>query len=69
MNERREYKICKRCVMDISDQYIVFDEKGNCNHCENYIKTRKNDSYKEHVSEQQWQTLVAQIKDKGKNTK
>ena len=31
-----EYKICNRCVMDTSDCEITFDEKGNCNHCDNY---------------------------------
>ena len=32
-----EYKICNRCVMDTSDCEITFDEKGNCNHCNNYL--------------------------------
>ena len=29
----KEYQICKRCVMDTTDQDIVFDENGFCNHC------------------------------------
>jgi N-acetyl sugar amidotransferase len=29
----REYRICKRCVMDTSDPDIRFDEQGICNHC------------------------------------
>lgn len=29
-----EYKRCKRCVMDNrSDGWILFDESGNCNYC------------------------------------
>lgn len=30
------YRICTRCVMDTSDAYISFDEKGHCNHCREY---------------------------------
>ena len=32
---QREYKVCKRCVMDTSDPQITFDERGYCNHCTN----------------------------------
>jgi len=35
-DEEREYRMCKRCVMDTSDPDIVFDENGICNHCTNY---------------------------------
>ena len=28
-----EHKICQRCVMDMSDSAIVFDEFGICDHC------------------------------------
>lgn len=31
-----EYRICTRCIMDISDPQIVFDENGVCNHCHDY---------------------------------
>lgn len=34
----RTYQICNRCIMDTSDEEIVFDENGNCNHCNNYFK-------------------------------
>ncbi|MFN6075046.1 MAG: N-acetyl sugar amidotransferase, partial [Fluviicola sp.] len=30
-------QICNRCVMDSSDPTIHFDEKGNCNHCNDLI--------------------------------
>ncbi|MEN6327032.1 MAG: N-acetyl sugar amidotransferase [Syntrophomonas sp.] len=29
----RPYQVCTRCIMDISDPLIVFDEDGYCNHC------------------------------------
>jgi len=34
----REYQICTRCIMDTTDPDIVFDEKGECNHCRSYDK-------------------------------
>lgn len=29
----RDYRICSRCIMDISDPEIEFDGDGRCNHC------------------------------------
>lgn len=34
-------EICTRCVMDISDPEITFDEKGVCNHCRQFDLTYK----------------------------
>ncbi len=34
---RVPYRQCNRCVMDTSDPLITFDEKGNCNHCNDYL--------------------------------
>ena len=28
-----QQKICKRCVMDVTDEDIFFDDKGECDHC------------------------------------
>lgn len=36
----RPYQICKRCVMDTSDPLIRFDERGFCNHCEDFLDNR-----------------------------
>jgi len=33
----KPYQQCNRCVMDTSDPEIVFDEIGNCNHCNDYL--------------------------------
>jgi N-acetyl sugar amidotransferase len=32
----RTYQICTNCVMDTTDSSIIFDEKGVCDHCNNY---------------------------------
>lgn len=33
---RREYQVCTNCVMDTTDSLIKFDEKGVCDHCNNF---------------------------------
>lgn len=33
---RPSFRRCTRCVMDTTDPNIVFDEKGECNHCRTY---------------------------------
>jgi N-acetyl sugar amidotransferase len=35
------YHICNRCIMDTSDQQIIFDDLGNCNHCNDAIERAK----------------------------
>ena len=42
MKLKNNYQICNRCVMDTSDPGILFDEKGNCNHCSNFLSVRLN---------------------------
>jgi 3'-phosphoadenosine 5'-phosphosulfate sulfotransferase (PAPS reductase)/FAD synthetase len=50
MKQEREYRICKRCVMDTTDPDIIFDENGYCNHCNDaqiylnkrYVNRKKN---------------------------
>jgi len=37
MKINKNYQQCNRCVMDTSDPEIVFDEIGNCNHCNDYF--------------------------------
>jgi N-acetyl sugar amidotransferase len=37
MNDRLSaYQVCTRCVMDMSDPQITFDNEGVCNHCHQY---------------------------------
>ena len=35
----RPYQVCKNCVMDTTDEDIVFDQNGVCQRCNEY-KTR-----------------------------
>lgn len=63
------YQICKRCVMDTTDKHITFDENGNCNHCEGYLETLKQHTYKPGTSEKEWEKLLQIIKTRGKDKK
>jgi len=68
MHERR-YQQCVRCIMDTTDPEIIFDEKGICNHCTEFL-TRKEEvkamkkSGAEHLEE-----ILKKIKTSGRNSK
>ena len=64
----KEYRICNRCVLDTTDPEIVFDEKGNCNHCNGYFENIKHLSYQGDKSDKELAALVAEIKEAGKNS-
>jgi N-acetyl sugar amidotransferase len=36
MQEKNNYQICGKCVMDTTDSRIEFDEVGICNHCKTF---------------------------------
>lgn len=67
MIKNRLYQICTRCVMDTSDPDIIFDNRGYCNHCEDYITRISHQTYIAGESEKQWEIIVDRIKEKGKN--
>lgn len=59
-------KVCARCVMDISDPDIQFDENGLCNHCRRYKKIMDK-GYSDKEKEQKLKRLVDKIKRAGRN--
>lgn len=61
-----ERVVCARCVMDTTDPDIVFDEKGNCNHCNSYLS--HNFKYSAD-KEAQLQKVIEDIKIGGRNKK
>ena len=65
----REYQQCTRCVMDTSDKYIVFDGKGQCNHCTEFIERTSKLTYQGKLSEQMLNKELEKIKKSGKNNK
>lgn len=67
--KKREYQICKCCVMDTTDEDIVFDENGICMRCNEYkdrILPEWNHGY---GHEQELKELIQAIKKSGAGKK
>ena len=60
--------MCTRCVMDTSDEDILFDERGICNHCKEFEAVLAAPRY-HGDADGKLKTLIEQIKVKGKNKK
>ena len=63
----KEYQVCNRCVMDITDPDIIFNEQGVCSHClefDDVISKRwfPNDEGKEKLN-----VIIDKVKQEGKN--
>lgn len=63
----REYRVCTNCVMDTSDSLIQFDEKGVCDHCNNYYSKILPTWHTDDRGKQKLDQIVAQIKKDGKD--
>lgn len=62
----REYQLCKRCVMDTTDQEITFDENGYCNHCNKYFELAPKTLRHGQEGSKELLSLVERIKKEGK---
>jgi len=61
------YRQCVRCVMDTTDPEIVFDEKGQCNHCKSAERAIAKDIIADPIVKQkELQAIVEKIKADGK---
>jgi len=65
----KHYQICARCVMDTSDPDISFDENGICSHCRRTDERKKVYFQPEHILRNQLETIVRDIKAKGRGKK
>jgi N-acetyl sugar amidotransferase len=61
------YRQCTRCVMDTTDPDISFNEKGECNHCTEFIEKRARHKYQGETSDKALALLISQIKRSSKN--
>ncbi|MBU3658436.1 MAG: N-acetyl sugar amidotransferase [Flavobacteriales bacterium] len=66
---KRPYQICNRCVMDTSDEDIIFDEKGICNHCKDFEEVLKIPRFDKKNAAENLKVMIAQIKERGKGRK
>lgn len=62
----RKYQQCNRCVMDTTDIDIVFDEQGNCNHCNDFFERISLRVYHGAKSDASLEALIKNIKLSGK---
>lgn len=66
MESRRTYQICENCVMDTSDSNIVFDEKGVCDHCNDFNSNVRPNWHPDEKGMAELEALVSKIKKEGK---
>lgn len=60
-----EYRICKNCVMDTTDEYITFDENGVCSRCNEYKHRILPEWNHGKGHEKELERLLSEIKRKG----
>ena len=68
-SELLEYRICTRCVMDTSDKKIVFNEKGECNHCLRYDSVVRPQILSAVDKQIQMEVLIGKVIEAGKGNK
>jgi N-acetyl sugar amidotransferase len=67
---KKDYRICKRCVMDTSASEITFNEKGICNFCTDFDKLAEKTIWRApEVKLKELSDSVAKLKELGKNDK
>lgn len=64
---RNNYQVCSNCVMDTSDSLIKFDEKGFCDHCNNYYNVILPNWHPNEIGAMKLRRIVEVIKKHGSN--
>jgi len=62
----KTYQICANCVMDTSDSQITFDDKGVCDHCNDFYHNVKPNWHTDERGRKELEITVAKIKESGK---
>jgi N-acetyl sugar amidotransferase len=65
----REYQACTNCVMDTTDSQITFDEKGVCDHCNNYYNNILPNWHPDDIGMKELNNIVNKIKKDGGDKK
>lgn len=64
--DQRNYQICTNCVMDTSDSRIVFDERGVCDHCNDFDKNVLPNWHTDSKGYKELEAIMQKIKISGK---
>ena len=67
--KNKNYKVCSYCVMDTSDEDIIFNDKGRCNHCLDFEVVLRDSKYAKNNSEEKLNKLLNTVKLKGEKKK
>ncbi|MES2560306.1 MAG: N-acetyl sugar amidotransferase [Bacteroidota bacterium] len=67
MSKTEKYQICTNCIMDTSDPEITFDEKGWCDHCNNFYTNILPNWRPGPEGEKELMKIVEKIKEEGKD--
>lgn len=62
----QQYQICTNCVMDTTDSKIIFDEKGICDHCNDFYKNVQPNWHTDQKGKEELQAIINKIKEDGK---
>ncbi len=60
-----KFTVCTNCVMDTSDSSIVFDDKGICDHCNNFYQNIEPEWYTDERGHQKLTEIITKIKKDG----
>lgn len=66
---KRKYQICTNCVMDTSDPQIIFDDKGQCDFCNNYYNIIKPSWHPDAEGERKLKEIAEKVKKETKGQK
>lgn len=61
----RPYQVCTNCVMDTTDSKITFDEKGVCDHCNDFYENVLPTWHTDERGRNELESLVGKIKREG----
>lgn len=62
-----KYRVCNNCIMDTTDPEIKFDDKGVCDHCNNFYGNILPNWKPGLEGEKELMKIVAKIKEEGKD--
>jgi hypothetical protein len=66
MISKKHYQCCTNCIMDSTDPEINFDDKGVCDHCNNFYRNILPYWQPGPEGEKELMKIVAKIKEEGK---